>query len=289
LRAATSIVGGGNGGGKQGGEARAAAGGGGHVAGYWAKSAYGIMLHMNMKRTVYAVIGLGLLALLAGGIVWAVVGRGDGTTSVGVSHPVTTVDDMREFEEFPVYWLGESFQGLPLAAVQRIDYPGAFPGKPYNDPRNEVAFIYGDCTIPPGETGCPMPLSIDIVPYCDVPPEVIADAVKTGPQEEIRGATVQRTGKSSMRLWTGDVSIGIHATEEGLLDEAVRNLVRLNGDKPSSPEEPLGPPDQIECPPLPWSPMPISESITETTTECHRSGTPIPCPNVTPSPTPSSP
>ena len=31
---------------------------------------------MNMKRIVYAAIGLGLLALLVGGIVWALVGRG---------------------------------------------------------------------------------------------------------------------------------------------------------------------------------------------------------------------
>jgi hypothetical protein len=247
---------------------------------------------MNMKRIVYAVVGLGLLALLLGGILWAVVGRGDGTTSVTASPVMWSVEDARKFEEFPVYWLGESFQGLPLVAVHRMDDPGAFPGKPYNDPWNEVSFSYGKCTIPPGRSSCPVPLTIDIRPYCDVPPEIIADVVKTGPPEEIRGAVVQRTGKSAMRLWTDNVSIGIHATDEALLDEAVRNLVRLNGDKPSSPEEALGPPDQIECPPLPWSIMPISEHIMETTTECYRNGTPIPCPNVTPSPgvpTPSSP
>jgi hypothetical protein len=206
---------------------------------------------MSMKRAVCAVIGLGLLALLLGGIVWAVVGRGDGTTSVTADPLASAVEDARKFEGFPVYWLGESFQGLPLVAVHRIDYPGAFPGKPYNHPWHEVSFDYGDCTIAPGESSCPMPLTIDTRPYCDVPPEIIADAVKTGPQEMIRGAMVQRTGKSSMRVWTDNVSIGIHATDEALLDEAIRNLVRLNGDKPSSPEQALGPPDQIECPPIP--------------------------------------
>jgi hypothetical protein len=246
---------------------------------------------MNMKRIVCAMVGLGLLALLLGGIVWAVVGRGDGTTPATVGPGVTTVDDIRQFEEFPVYWLGESFQGLPLTAVHRMDYPGAFPGKPYNDPWHEVRFIYGTCTAAPGQSSCPVPLSVSIRPYCEVPPEIVADAAKTGPPEEIRGAMVQRTGKS-MRVWTGNVSIGIAATDDALLDEAVRNLVRLNGDKPSSPEEALGPPDQVECPPALWANMPISEAITETTAECHRSGTPIPCPNVTPSPeapTPSSP
>jgi hypothetical protein len=255
---------------------------------------------MNVKRMMYVVIGLGLLALLAGGIVWAVVGRGGDTTPAAVRSGVTTVDDMRKFKEFPVYWLGESFQGLPLVAVQRIDDPGGFPGKPYNDPRNEVAFLYGDCTIAPGESSCPVPLNIVIRPYCDVPPEVVADAAKTGPPEEIRGAVVQRMGESHMQLWTSNVSITIAATDPAIDDAAAQNLVRLNGDKPSSPEEPLGPPDQIECPPLPWSIMPSEhaaettrettrETTTETTTECYRSGTPIPCPNVTPSPTPNSP
>jgi hypothetical protein len=207
---------------------------------------------MSMKRMVYAVIALGLLALLLGGIVWAVVGRGDGTTSATAGPVTWTLEDAREFEGFPVYWLGESFQGLPLTVVKRIDYPGAFPGKPYDDPRNEVRFVYGKCTIAPGESSCPMPLTIAIRPYCEVPPEVIADTVKIGPPEEIRGALVQRMGEGRMQVWTDNVSIAIVTTEEGLVDEAARNLVRLNGDKPSSPEEALGPPDQIECPPLPW-------------------------------------
>jgi hypothetical protein len=257
---------------------------------------------MNMKRTVCAAIGLGLLALLVGGVVWAVVGRGDGTTSVTADPLTSAVEDAREFDEFPVYWLGESFQGLPLVRVTQMDYPGHAPGTIYNLPWHEVGFIYGNCTIAPGESSCPVPLSIAVRPYCEVPPEVVVQ-VWTESLEEIRGALVHRMGRSSMQVWTSNVSISINTTEEGLLDEAVQNLVRLNGDKPSSPEEPLGPPDQIECPPPPWSIMPSEhatettrettrETTTETTTECYRNGTPIPCPNVTPSPeapTPNSP
>ena len=242
---------------------------------------------MNMKRTVCAAIGLGLLALLLGGIVWAVVGRGGGTTSVTANPLMWSVEDAREFEEFPVYWLGESFQGLPLVAVHRMDYPGRWPGEIYNLPWHEVRFIYGDCTIAPGETGCPAPLSMHTRPYCEVPPEVIADAVKIGPPEVIRGAVVQRMGRSHMQLWTSNVAIGIDATDETLLEEAARNLVRLNGDKPSSPEEALGAPDQIECPPMPW--MMPGEHATETTTECYRNGTPIPCPTNTLPTVPPSP
>jgi hypothetical protein len=201
-----------------------------------------------MKRMVYAVIGLGLLALLLGGILWVVVRRGDGTTPATAAPVVWSVENAREFKDFPVYWVGESFQGLPLVAVQRIDYPGRWPGEIYNIPRNEVAFLYGDCTIAPGETGCPVPLNIVISPYCDVPPEVIAAGAKTGPPEVIRGAVAQRMGKSSMQLWTSNASISIDATDEALVDEAARNLVRLNGDKPTTLAEDLGPPDKINCP-----------------------------------------
>jgi hypothetical protein len=206
---------------------------------------------MNMKRMVYAAIGLALLALLLGGILWAVLGRGDGTTSVTAGRGVMTVDDVRQFKEFSVYWLGESFQGLPLVAVQRMDYPGRWPGEIYNLPWHEVSFIYGDCTIAPGEESCPAPLSIGTRPYCEVPPEVVADWAKTWPQEVIRGAVAQRMGNSHMQLWTGNVSIGIDATEDIDVGEVISSLVRLNGDKPSSPEEALGAPDQMDCPPIP--------------------------------------
>ena len=260
--------------------------------GYSAKSTYGIMSRMNMKRTVCAAVGLGLLALLLGGIVWAVVGRGDGTMPATADPLTSSIEDARKFDEFSVYWLGESFQGLPLVRVTQMDYPGHAPGTIYNLPWHEVGFIYGNCTIAPGRSSCPVPLTIAVRPYCEVPPEVVLGPARTEPPEEIRGAMVHRMGRSQMRLWTSNVSIGINATDEALVDEAIRNLVRLNGDKPSSPEEPLGPPDQIECPPLPWSIMP-SEHVTETTAECFTAdGTPIPCPSVTPSrgaPTPSSP
>jgi hypothetical protein len=204
-----------------------------------------------MKRMMYAVIGLALLALLLGGILWAVLGRGGGTTPATAAPQVWSVENAREFKDFSVYWAGESFQGLPLVAVHRIDYPGRWPGEIYNVPWHEVSFDYGDCAIPPGEESCTVPLTIAIRPYCEVPPEIVADAAKTGPPEEIRGAVAQRMGKPHMQLWTGNVSISIDATDEALVDEAARNLVRLNGDKPTSPGEALGPPDKIECPPLP--------------------------------------
>jgi hypothetical protein len=110
-----------------------------------------------------------------------------------------------------------------------------------------VTFIYGDCEIGPGEESCPMPLSIHVRPYCEVPPEVIADGAKATPPEVVRGAQAQKLAAGTLQIWTGNVTINIAATDQDNLMLAAQNLVRLNGDgKPSSPSENLGPPDAFD-------------------------------------------
>lgn len=207
----------------------------------------------RLRRILYAAAAVAVL--LGGGVLsFVLVERlgAPGSAPPALSAAASRdLERARAFDEFPLYWLGESFQGLPLTAVVWIEDPGAFPGKPWERPPAKVwIFDYGDCTIPPGRESCPIPLTIQIRPYCEVPPEIIADRVKTGPPLEVRGALVQRTGHS-LRLWTSNVSIGIDAIDLNLLMEAAENLVRLNGGAPSSPDEPLGPPDDIDCPPIP--------------------------------------
>ena len=100
-----------------------------------------------------------------------------------------------------------------------------------------------------------MPLTIDVRPYCDLRPEQVAPGAKVGPEEVIRGAKAQKILGNGTRVWTANVSIGVTATGNVDVGEVIRNLVRLNNGKPSSPGEALGPPDKINCPPLP-TPMP---------------------------------
>lgn len=199
-----------------------------------------------MKRTICAVIGVGLLALLGGILV--VVGRGDDTAPATAAPKVWSVETARGFGEFPVYWVGQNYKGLPLTQIARMDYPGAAPGKPGSRAWNEVSFTYGDCEIAPGEESCAMPLTIDVRPYCDLRPEQVAPEAKVGPEEVIRGAKVQKIQGNGARVWTANVSIGIAATGEVNPGEVIRNLVRLNSGKPSNPGEALGPPDKIDCP-----------------------------------------
>jgi len=199
-----------------------------------------------MKRTICAVIGVVILASL-GGILWVVVGRGDDTTPAAAPKVWSVEDAKGGFDGHPVYWVGQNFRGLPLVQIVRTDYPGRAPGMPGNRAINEVAFIYGDCTIAPGEESCVVPLKISVWPACDLRPEQIEPSVKVGPPETVRGATVQKV-ISGARIWTGGVSIGIAATEEVNVGQVISALVRMDGGKPASPSENFGPPDKTGCP-----------------------------------------
>lgn len=118
----------------------------------------------------------------------------------------------REFERFPVYWLGETFEGLD---VTRISGAG---GESVG-----VGIIYGTCT-PSGflEPRCTLPLQIQIVPLC-----FHLDAVMLPPSERMRrirgapvgtqdGAPVLLTRKTQIKLYRGegtDARIPLRALE----------------------------------------------------------------------------
>lgn len=57
-------------------------------------------------------------------------------------------------EDFPLYWVGERVDDLPLAAVLRRD-----------DTAGYVSFVYGDCEAS-GDTGCAPPAEVQVWPSC---------------------------------------------------------------------------------------------------------------------------
>ena len=67
--------------------------------------------------------------------------------------PPPDVGAARAYDRFPLYWVGEEFEGLPLVHVD---------ARPESD---IVAFVYGDCD-PPPEGGCSPPLQIQIMALC---------------------------------------------------------------------------------------------------------------------------
>jgi len=198
-----------------------------------------------VRRSLYVLAAVAVL-LVAGALAFLGVDRlrGSDVASPALSVPrVRGLDDARRFRDYPLYWLGETFEGLPLMAVQGVG------GSGYSV--DAVAFIYGDCTIPPGGESCPVPLDIDILPHCKVPPAIIAERAKRGQPFTLRGASAQWVGET-LHVWTGPVVIRVSSTlGDSFTTEAAENLVRLNGGEPSSPAEDLGPPDNISCPPKP--------------------------------------
>ena len=121
-----------------------------------------------------------------------------------------TVDQARAFNEFTLYWLGDTYHGLPLTKIHR-----ALGG---------VEFIYGTCTTEDPSGECNLPLVLQEQPNCAVVPEVIATEAKQGSMFTIRsaGALVVSGG---IRLWTGDVTIKIC---NDTLDTSVEQLAAMS-------------------------------------------------------------
>jgi len=139
-----------------------------------------------------------------------------------------------------VYWLGIEFEGRPLTHVSRRDSTLLRAGR-----SQEVRFDYGDCETGLSQEGCPIPISVIARPYCQVPPELIAESHDSKPVD-VRGGVFQDTFGSAV-LWTADVSISIQAVDSAMARRIAENLVRINAGGPKTPDEPLGPPKEVTC------------------------------------------
>jgi hypothetical protein len=64
-----------------------------------------------------------------------------------------TLEQARSFEEFPLVYAGERFDGLPLVAIVRRD-----------DTADYVSFVYGDCRPSSPEGGCAPPAEVQVWP-----------------------------------------------------------------------------------------------------------------------------
>lgn len=139
----------------------------------------------------------------------------------------------RDFDQFPLYWVGEEFQGYPITDIIRsVSGPDALV------PEDSVTFLYGTCTPPAGEGGCADPLQIVVEPYCFVPPSLVGASNPI----EVRGGA-EAFNSDGWRLWTGKVTVRIFAYLTDLQLAAIDALVSANGMGPASPSELLPTPD----------------------------------------------
>jgi len=206
-----------------------------------------------------ALLGLALSPLVWRLFLWAANDAPDLATSAGAGHGPQgkiTLDEARNFRDFELFWPGERFQGDTVTAAYRFKTERD-PRLPIPVGKDYVALTYGTCEPRPGpEASCQVPLAVHIEPYCMLPPDLIAEGAKQGPPFQLRGAQAQWVGEH-LRIWTGGVSIAVLGLTPEISLEAANSLVSLNsGAVPSaravrSASDPLPPPADITCPPLP--------------------------------------
>jgi hypothetical protein len=159
----------------------------------------------------------------------------------GTSHPpAIAASDLAEAQTFPfyrIYWVGPSFDGHPLAAVDGLN--GYIP-------KVGDSVYYGDCVQSKGVFGggsCLLPVQVTTVVY------VLHSNATLGPQRNmlVRGvpATVYDEGRS-IEIYTGRVAIDIFSDDYAHALQASQELRPLNA--PGSASEDL--PEPIYCPGL---------------------------------------
>jgi len=118
----------------------------------------------------------------------------------------------------PILWLGEEYDedgdgkgDLPLVLFREFAVP------PISDPRTGSQLSagargfqigYGDCEIPPGAEGCPIPVTITIYAPCRAEP--LASRVKEG-VAQVRGVMAVVYGGGAVRVDTDEFSLQVHA------------------------------------------------------------------------------
>ncbi len=137
--------------------------------------------------------------------------------------PPSALESLVIQEDFPVYWLGSTFQGLPITNVGR-------------DPSGAYEIQYGNCLVG-GETVCVTPLQIVTSPDNSFLPGGNA-AQSTVLIRGIHGHSAL-DGKA-LALATGSVVVDLYANRPVLARAAAEAMVRINS--LSLPGAPLAPP-----------------------------------------------
>lgn len=133
-------------------------------------------------------------------------------------------DEIARFSSFPLFWLGDSFDGLELTYVDEVNRPALLA----SPAEHSVTFIYGSCE-PTSEASCPAPIQITIYGTCG--PELAPRVAKAAPP--VRGARATKASSPGQLYLESEYSkIMIIATTGSDLDakaaEIADSLVGAN-------------------------------------------------------------
>ena len=151
------------------------------------------------------------------------------------------IQEARDFEDWPLWWLGESFDSFALTNIKEWTPERGFPTM------NSVSLTYGTCTPRPGTGGCAPPLSIQVEPLCYTLPERITGFTRDD-LFDFRGAKALWV-HDHLRIWTGDSAISIYGHPRERIDRAGEDVVPLGNAEVTLTDSRLPPPNFESCPP----------------------------------------
>lgn len=181
-------------------------------------------------------------AILAALGLFAGCGWADGRDLRTTFDPTTsdmTVDEARLVPTTPLFWLGTSFEGLPLISILGDGSLGA-------------TFIYGDCAVPATQRdgGCSPPLQVQTARMC----RPRAPAVRIQRRTTLRGVPAGSRGGGLVVL-SRDVEIRVFADGNGRGVRAIRAMEAINPAAPGAvradqplPAPPPGADRRTPCP-----------------------------------------
>jgi hypothetical protein len=144
------------------------------------------------------------------------------------------IEAARQFERFPLYWVGERFEQWELETIEGLDRPLA----------RTIIFIYGECTPHNGsEPRCTPPFQIQVSPLCLHLSDVARAPIWK--RRRIRGAPVG-TIDSAPVLFTRGAQVKVYRGEfssPGLTVKVLRALRSINRVAPViASSDPIEPP-----------------------------------------------
>jgi len=142
------------------------------------------------------------------------------------------VDKAASFQAYPLYWLGESFEGHDIETIAGL--AGESSG---------VGLTYGTCDISGFESSCASPIQLQISPLCDNLISVTRSQIWR--TRKIRGAPVG-TEDNAPVLYSRRIQIKVYrgeGTDSGSALRAIEALRSLNRVSPViSANDPIPPP-----------------------------------------------
>ncbi len=129
--------------------------------------------------------------------------------AAGCGSEGSEIDAAAEFDRFPVYWLGESFEGHDLESIDGLDETSA-----------EVRLVYGECDQSDGGS-CLPPLQLEISPLCSHLLEYSENEIWR--EREIRGAPLGSHDTAPV-LFTQRVAVKVVRGQGSNRDSPLRAL-----------------------------------------------------------------